>query len=71
VIVVIASAAAETAAEIKNRNHTVRIRGSDHTNDCTNAVAIPPALSTEWVAVLVVVLVTVKRTVLDKWEWQW
>ena len=44
-IVVIASVAAETAAEIKNRNHTdrIRIRGSDHNNDCTNAMAIPPA----------------------------
>ena len=58
-------ASAETAAEIKNRNHTDRLRGSDHNNDCTHAVTIPPALSTEWVAVLFVVLVTVKRTVLD------
>jgi hypothetical protein len=49
-IVVIASAAAETAAEIKNRNHTdrIRIRGSDHNNDCTNAMAIPPALQSGW-----------------------
>ena len=61
----IASAAAETAAEIKKRNHTDRTRGSDHNNDCTNTVAIPPALSTEWVAVLVEVLVTMKRTMLD------